>query len=376
MSMLTWIHIGDLHASDEDDYVSVGHLETIVEAVNQAPEGAVDFVYLPGDNANHATQEQYRRLRPLLDRLNVPFHAIPGDHDFETKSLDTFYTELGMDHLPMAVDVKGYRCLFLDVVSAGTGGPDFRLGDTQWGWLQHELHRSQAAEQPAVVFMHAYPGDLKQGGEAIAHAFADANVAFVDTGHTHYNELLNDGWVIYGATRSTGQIEEDDGRPGYTVIHVDDGVVSWRFRRLGDDRPFVTITQPADHRLVTGRTRHEPLKDGRMTIRAKVLGDDVTAVTASVGGGDAVAMHPVPGEPAVWACAVSVDAQARPLEVVVTATDRQGAVGDDAIRVATHPAEARTGRHGLGTDVHAIEAWPRHGLLGSQLGPNKNGRHW
>jgi hypothetical protein len=25
---------------------------------------------------------------------------------------------------------------------------------------------------------------------------------------------------------------------------------------------------------------------------------------------------------------------------------------------------------------NAISAWPEHGLLGTQLGPNKNGRKW
>jgi 3',5'-cyclic-AMP phosphodiesterase len=29
-----------------------------------------------------------------------------------------------------------------------------------------------------------------------------------------------------------------------------------------------------------------------------------------------------------------------------------------------------------GSDVHALGAWPEHGIEGSQLGPNKNGRRW
>lgn len=30
----------------------------------------------------------------------------------------------------------------------------------------------------------------------------------------------------------------------------------------------------------------------------------------------------------------------------------------------------------LGTDAHAVEARPGHGLLGTQLAPNKHGRKW
>jgi len=29
-----------------------------------------------------------------------------------------------------------------------------------------------------------------------------------------------------------------------------------------------------------------------------------------------------------------------------------------------------------GHDLHSIGAWPEHGLLGSRLGPNRNGKKW
>jgi len=77
---------------------------------------------------------------------------------------------------------------------------------------------------------------------------ADASVAFVDTGHMHYSEIL-DGRVVHGATRSTSQVEDGDGMPGYSVITVHDGVPGWRFKESGSDRPFVQIVAPADLRV-------------------------------------------------------------------------------------------------------------------------------
>jgi Icc protein len=50
-------------------------------------------------------------------------------------------------------------------------------------------------------------------------------------GHTHYNEIGNDGRTLYTATRSTGQIEE--GPAGFSVTNIDDGIASWRFLELG-----------------------------------------------------------------------------------------------------------------------------------------------
>lgn len=46
----------------------------------------------------------------------------------------------------------------------------------------------------------------------------------MEMGHTHYNELANDGQTAYAATRSTEQIEE--GPAGFSVTTLDGGVIS------------------------------------------------------------------------------------------------------------------------------------------------------
>ncbi len=124
-----------------------------------------------------------------------------------------------------------------------------------------------------LVFMHAYPGDLAADGDTIARQFIDGEVAFVDTGHTHYNELLNDGRMLYGATRSTAQIEEDGGAPGFTIVCVQDRVVSWRFRRLDAAWPHVQIVSPGDVRLITRPTDpHQVPRPGAVEVVARLFG--------------------------------------------------------------------------------------------------------
>src|SRR5258707_15224178 len=97
--------------------------------------------------------------------------------------------------------------------------------------------------------MPAYSADMRESAEQMRNLYTRHWVAAVDMGHTHYNELANDGRTIYAATRSTGQIEE--GPVGFSVMAVDRGVVSWRFKPLDTAWPFVLITSPADRRLVT-----------------------------------------------------------------------------------------------------------------------------
>jgi len=155
--------------------------------------------------------------------MSCPVHLIAGDHDMERGSLDGFYAGLGAEQLPKAITVRGVRCLFIDVNGSGSGGPDFRLGGDQIQWLEKELKGVDERGETAILFMHTYPADLKGDGEAEAlkRLLAANNVALVDMGHTHYNELSNDGPTVFAATRSTRQIEE--GLVGYSIITIDPG---------------------------------------------------------------------------------------------------------------------------------------------------------
>ncbi len=371
--MLCWIHFGDVHAADDDDdWRSVDDLAALARQAMGA--GALDFAYVPGDIANHGTAEQYARVREALAPLTLPCFAIPGDHDFEPGTLDAFYAGLAADPLPRAIMMKGRRCLFLDIVSNGSGGPDFRLGPDQTGWLRDQLAVSRTDAAAPLVFMHAFPGDLWQDAATIGQLFAEYDVAAVDTGHTHYNELLNDGRVIYTATRSTGQIEE--GPVGASFHAVDGSVVSVRFKELARPWPFVLITSPADRRLVTDPTRRDQVPGHAFTVRAKVFGDQISVVELIVDDHAAVPMT-FDGE-CVWRADVAGldDGEHR---IAVVAAGTNGASDRDTITVAVAqvPAGERppVGRRPGHAD-HSIGPWPEHGLLGTQLGPNSNGRAW
>ncbi|WP_429499462.1 metallophosphoesterase family protein [Robbsia andropogonis] len=372
--MLSWVHFGDLHASSDDGFKSLSVLQEMVGLVNRHFSERIDFAYLPGDNANNGTPEQFERIRDALRELNVPLHVIPGDHDFEPGHLGAFQAFANAP-LPTSRIVKGHRCLFLDVVSAAGGGPDFRLSAPDRQWLNEELERATHDRGSPVVFMHAYPGDLVDGG-SLACAFAYANVAIVDTGHTHYNELLNDGYVIYAATRSTGQIEEDDGYPGFAVVAVDGPAVSWKFHRLDAGFPFVMITQPSDRRMYR---KHFGLyaTEAKAQVRVLVSNDDVVSVSADLDGVH-FALARVADEPGVWQAPLPAVTSMHRRALSVTARTADGRIGQDAIEL---PGADEADRNpsppdSLGTDVHAVDAWPEHGIIGSQLGPNKNGHGW
>ena len=238
--------------------------------------------------------------------------------------------------------------------------------------LAEELARAEASRETPLVFMHAYPGDLAADGDTIAQMLADGRVAFVDTGHTHFNELLNDDRVLYGAVRSTGQIEEGGGKPGYAVVTVRDRVTSWRFREVGAPWPLIQIVAPADRRLVTRpadpRQVPRPTPD-TIEIAAKIFGWDSGDAMLSIDDGAPIAMT---RDGALWAATVALDAGVHRIRV-------SNAGQHDEIEVLVRPhgeIPKRRAPVALGRDVHAIGAWPSRGIDGAQLGPNKNGRAW
>jgi Icc protein len=369
--MISWVHIGDLHLEDADGWESLDRLRAIVAQIETRLRDRVDFVYLPGDNANHGTPDQYRAMVDALADLTVPWRVIPGDHDFEPGDLDAYQAVIPEANRPEQEVIAGHRCVFLDVVSAGAGGPDFRLTMHDRNRIAEELARAQGQGQTPLVFMHAYPGDLAADGEAIARTFIDGGVALVDTGHTHYNELLNDGRVIYGATRSTGQIEEDEGRAGFAIVSIYDGVPSWRFRTLDAAWPHVQIVAPCDRRLVVrpADTVQVP-RPGEVTIVARVDGGENDAAVTLEYCDDRVAM--TREADGLWRGDVVLTAGLHTLSVT-------SAGAADTIDLLVRDVDAIPKRRlaiAPGQDCHAIGSWPIAGIDGAQLGPNKNGRAW
>ena len=367
--IISWVHVGDLHmraAGDQNDL----DLQAIVKEVNLHFAGAISFVFFPGDNADHGDVAGYSVVRNALDQLKVPWCAIIGDHDVEQKSFDNFRTFMNQES-HYAFDLGDVRFVALNAFDF----PDptsFTIGDGQLHWLEEQLQAATRAGQTKVLFMHCYPSDLKKGRDEVEQLVSHYGVKLIDMGHTHYNEIAHDGKTIYTATRSTGQIEE--GPVGFSVTNLDHGVVSWRFLELGE-LPAVIITTPADERLVADDAETDSSHQKLLTVHAKVWSrTQILKVKASLGR-ETVWMQPIPGTK-VWEAELpsgSLEPGIHPLQV--EAVDSDGKAARDEVQAligASRPSRQRQERD----QDNALEAWPEHGILGTQLGPNKNGRKW
>jgi predicted phosphodiesterase len=364
--LVAWLHLGDPHLVERDGQ-NFADLSALAARAQRLGRGA-DFVYLPGDVAEHGAAGEYVLAKEALQAISAPLYAVPGDHDVHTRKLDAFRAAF-LRALPAALDIAGRRCLFLDMVGAGSGGPDFRLGAGQLDWLRAQL---EGARGGAILFMHAYPADLADASErkALLDLLARRRVWAVDMGHTHYNELANDGRTIFAATRSIGQIEE--GPPGLSLMAVDaDGSVSFRFQPLGPQGPLALIASPADRRLATDSAR-PPRPGEAFELRALALpAGEVEDCRFRIDDGPWIPMRPANAR--LWTA--TARAPEAPFRLTVEAR-AHGASDGDVIEVAPEGEDAPCERVADGSDADRVGAWPHKHIHGGQLGPNRNGRKW
>ncbi len=364
---LSWVHFGDLHIGDAHDENYTDFLQ-LIDDVNGHLAGQVDFAFLPGDNADDGTEDQYKLVKSALDRLKIPVHIIAGDHDKKGGNLDLFRQYLEPNPY-RAVDVRGFRLLFLNAVEGAPAA--FDLGSEQIQWTEAQLMNARSAGLRPIVFTHLYPSQLATQAVTLSRFIRELNVEMVEMGHTHYNELANDGSAIYAATRSTGQVEE--GAPGFSISTVDGDVVSWKFKERGP-WPFMMITSPADERLITrpGSPRHV-LRDS-VVIRARVWdgsASDPVLVTCSLDGETPRPMQFATGRwEFFWNTREVLDGTH---QISVRATHEGGEAQDEiSVRVSQAGRNTPPNRRAIDYE-NAISAYPAKGVLGTQLGPNENG---
>jgi len=357
------------HSFDNRSSVNARDLLAIVVQIEIECAKELDFVFLPGDNAENGQPAQYAFVATALKMLSVPVHAIPGDHDMELGSIHAFPAYLASDLLPKALTARDVRCLFLDMSGRGRSGPDFHRGAEQIESLEAELLEAKNARQTSALFMHTYPADLKRDGEAatLTRIIAENEIALVDMGHTHYNDLANDGRTIFSATKSTGQIEE--GPVGYTIASIDHGIVSWRFKLLDEPFLFLLITAPSDHRLLRS---DQQVVNGPFEVRALVFGArPFLRVEAQVDGALWTPMQQDPFD-LVW-CVELLAPPRETFPITVRTTDETGRPAAHTIRPAGRDHNLRQ-HQPLGCDAASIAAWAENGILGTQLGPNRNAK--
>jgi 3',5'-cyclic-AMP phosphodiesterase len=356
--VVSWVHFGDLliTTADQQNY---SDFKMMISNLNRYVKNGVNFALLPGDNARDHTASQYQLIKQATDQLQVPLYAIPGERDHKGgTALYNKYLE-PVNYQSFTADI--YHFVFLDVMSG--------IGDTQNAWLTNDLDMAAKAGLKSVIFMHSYSMVSE-----LQDVIQRDNVIMVDAGHTHFNEIANDGNTIYAATRSTGQVTE--GPVGASIINLDNGVVSWKFKTMGS-WPFVMITSPADKLLMIGGS--QAVKD-TIDIRAKVWDDKgVVSAILQIDGGRELPLTRI-GATQMWNARFDATTLSDgDHKIKVSVTGGGGNTNEDMITITVNqtgsvPQTQRT----FGPVGNSVGAYTEKGLLGTHTtksgAPSKSGK--
>jgi len=111
-----------------------------------------DLLLLSGDLAEHGAAAEYAALRGLLRTLDLPWLALPGNHD-RREPLRAALGRGGSGTLHAEHDLGGLRLFLLDTLVEGKDGGD--LDEVQLDWLAQRLGIEPA--RPALIVLHHPP---------------------------------------------------------------------------------------------------------------------------------------------------------------------------------------------------------------------------
>ncbi|MGM0377214.1 MAG: metallophosphoesterase, partial [Bacteroidota bacterium] len=207
---ITFAHLTDIHVNPDSQ--SKEDLQAVVDDINGS---GLDFVVVTGDLTNTGSNAELEAAKDVLDQLDVPYYAVPGNHETNwSESAGLKFNELWGDD----------RFIFSegDYLFVGFNtGPYMKMGDghikqEDLQWLRRELDKRKEPDQTLISMAH-YP--LAEGLDNWTEATEilhdhDCRMAFC--GHGHRLQLLN----FDGIPGLMGRSIEMSGseKPGYTLV--------------------------------------------------------------------------------------------------------------------------------------------------------------
>jgi 3',5'-cyclic AMP phosphodiesterase CpdA len=181
-------------------------LQRCVAGLNEfAPKP--DLVVISGDLADTPMAEEYEHLKRLLTRLELPFVAIPGNHDSRELMRDAFPQgpyAFSSGALNQRVETGGLDLVLLD--SSVAGQPHGELDPPTLQWLEAIL--ASAPDRPALLFLHHPPFEtgiwhmdrqnLRNADQLAAIVRRHPRVQLIAAGHVHRAVL-----AIFGGVAAT-----------------------------------------------------------------------------------------------------------------------------------------------------------------------------
>lgn len=169
-----------------------------VNAINRRSD--IDFVIHGGDMTEYSLTNEFLWIRDLMNKLDVPYVAILGNHDCLATGIDVFRRVYGPENFSfMAGDTK-FVCL-------NTNALEFDYSETvpDLEFMKKQATDARADYKKTVVAMHSYPFSDQFEGKRVydfqREVMKFKGLQFCMHGHNHglmVSDFFDDNIFYYG----------------------------------------------------------------------------------------------------------------------------------------------------------------------------------
>lgn len=210
--------VTDTHLK-QSDRQNAETLRLAVKDINSQKD--LDFVIVAGDIADMGDRTSLSQAKQLLDSLNTPYYAIPGNHDTRyCKTTTSAFDSVFVRH-HFSFTHKGY---FFIGFNTGQGNGNNRGGvsEAELVWIKQQLHENSG--KPAIAVTHFPIVSVQVDDSAnIVGALLKYNVKAILGGHYHRNAAFNYANGVPGILTRTLQ-RNQTGRSGYSIFEIGDHI--------------------------------------------------------------------------------------------------------------------------------------------------------
>lgn len=173
--------------------------EELVKDINKREN--IDFVIHAGDVSDFGVTKEFVWMRDILNKLNVPYVVLLGNHDCLANGVEIYRTIFGKENFSFLAGNTKFVCLNTNALEF-----DYSLPVPDFLFIEDELKDERAEFEKTVVAMHVRPFD-GQFNNNVANVFQRyakefKNLQFCLNGHDHHlkiDDLFDDGVMYYGA---------------------------------------------------------------------------------------------------------------------------------------------------------------------------------
>ena len=160
----------------------------------------IDFVMHGGDITDFGATNEFVWVRDIMNRLNVPYVALLGNHDCLANGEEIYRTVFGKENFSFLAGNVKFVCLNTNALEFDYNHP---VPDFQY--LERQLHDEREGHEKTIMAMHVRPYS-EQFNNNVAWVFQDVitrfpGLQFCINAHEHHvqeEDLFNDGVMYYG----------------------------------------------------------------------------------------------------------------------------------------------------------------------------------